>query len=216
MENIRQDELGIADAETESLEDALGHNLASAVRKTLACSEEELAFVLERNMHYRCPGGNDELDDILASEILDDVVGKDDKRDIEAAQRSLRDQAREAAEVTRTVARIRRAARPSTSTSGKSSSSSSGKRKAVRFQSNAAWSLEDLQQLLPPFYRGYKDFYNKCWRIFHKAHRWSASRSWGPSGDDSRCCYKLLQMTWRRYLELNPGEACPYDFPPEI
>ena len=177
MENIRQDELGIAEAETECLEDALGHNLESAVQKTMACSPEEVAGILERNMHYRCPSANEELDDILASDILDDVVGKEHKKDIEAAQRSLQAQAREAAEVTRTVARIRRQARRATSTSAKSSSSSSAKRKPVRFQSNAAWSAEDLQQLLPPFYRGYKDSFNKCWRVFQKQHGWSAARS---------------------------------------
>ena len=47
---------------------------------------------------------NEELDDILASDILDDVVGKEDKKDIEAAQRTHQAQAREAAELTRTVA----------------------------------------------------------------------------------------------------------------
>ena len=135
---------------------------------------------------------------------------------MDAAQKSRKDQALEAAVITRAVARIRTRLRPpSTSASASSSSASSSRRKPVRFESDRSWSVEDLQRLLPPFYRADKDNFNKCWRVYQKHHTWSGSRSWGPSGNDSRCCFKLLHMAWRRHLELNPGEACPFEFPPE-
>ncbi|CAE7613358.1 mug158 [Symbiodinium sp. CCMP2592] len=212
------DEFGLAEADTDWREDDLGFALEAAVAKGMNCSPEEVASILERNIHWRCPSANEELDEILASDMLDDVLGKDAQKDVEAAQRTRQSQAVEAAMLTRAVARIRKRLRSTLGSASKSaaSSSSSTRRKKVRFESNAAWSVEDLQQLLPPFYRGYKDQFNKCWRVFHKQHRWSASRSWGPSGADSRCCYKLLHMSWRRYLQLNPGETCPYEFPPEV
>ena len=219
-----QDEFGETEVE-ELSPDALGQNLETAVRRGMGatCTEEDVAIILEGNIHWRCPAANEELDEILASDILEDVISKEAQKDVDASQKTRKAQAQEAAIITRTVARIRKnlaskkkksSASASSSSSALSSSSSSvaAARKAVSFESNARWSQEDVQAKLPPFYRAFKDSFNGRFRVYHKSHQWSCSRSWGPTGNDSKCVQQLLLLVWRRYLELNPEQVCPFKF----
>ena len=50
------------------------------MQRGMGCTAAETACILERNIHWRCPSANEELDNILASDILEDVLGKEDQR----------------------------------------------------------------------------------------------------------------------------------------
>ncbi|CAE7947163.1 unnamed protein product [Symbiodinium sp. KB8] len=64
----------------EKKKDRSRHGLCRAQQKMLPC-------ILQRRIHWRRPSAHEQLDEILASDILKDV-GKEDQKDMDAAQKT--------------------------------------------------------------------------------------------------------------------------------
>ena len=70
--------------------------------------------------------------------------------------------------------------------------------KAVRIESDHAFTQEAVAKYLPKRGRLTKDVFNGCWRAGYGA-RWSCARSWGKRGGDAECVRILLTKLWNHH-----------------
>ena len=155
---------------------------------------------------------SDELLAILRPEQVQEYFGKEVTEQTEEAEEEEKVEQHVFLEVTSAISRRRLKTSPAAVAKKKAAQ---GKRKAVQFQSDKQWTVEQAMTYVPDGFRVFKDDFNGCRRINSKGKSWTLSRSWRTHGGDFSCLFQVLTASWAHYLSFNPNETCPWNFDPE-
>ena len=90
--------------------------------------------------------------------------------------------------------------------------STAGKRKPVSFEGEGNWTREKAESLMPAGYFMYRDDFSKRWRGYHPRLKYTCSKSWGVSGNESIAVHSIAKTCWDHYIGLNPTKTCPWHF----
>lgn len=172
-----------------------------AVRRSLQCSDEEAADILER----RLTDGFDSaaIADMFQTDGVDDVIDSSDHKLVTDYCRGARDTTEEAKELQNTIRTMRQAsAKAKAKARGKKNTE---RRPQVKLPGDRAISQVEASSLLPPDCKIRRDEHQKRWQIVMGSEneaggRWSKSRSWCIGGDE-RAAVEFC-------IRLGSGIAC--------
>ena len=67
---------------------------------------------------------------------------------------------------------------------------------------------QDVQHFAPPGAKVFRDPFNGRWRLWlgkgpTLQRRWSTSKSWGSTGDETLCVKDILRAGWQRFMMMH-------------
>lgn len=177
--------------------------LMLAVRRSLQCSDEEAADILER----RLTDGFDSaaIAEMLQTDGVDDVIDSSDHKLVTDYCKGARDTTEEAKELQNTIRVVRQAsAKAKAKARGKKNTE---RRPQVKLPGDRAISQVEASSLLPPDCKIRRDEHQKRWHIVMGSEneaggRWSKSRSWGIGGDERAAVEFCIRAAWERHCLL--------------
>ena len=189
--------------EAPAAEAQLGEMLQMSIQKGLKINAAQAADVMEGGLKHRLSHTDDEeFVEMLNMEHFQDLLSAETAKDVANAINA----AKASQQVVMSITASIRGARGQPKKQMKEL-----KRKPVSFQPRGDYHVEQVSRWAPPRCRVYKDMFNGCWRCYDRFGS-SVSRSWGASGGEGVAIKKMLSKSWEKYVALNPGEHCPWDF----